>query len=58
MDTYILNIILNDSHDEFSSSFNPKIEEHVEDFEQEIRNLLEVSWSVKDVKLVKVETVL
>lgn len=53
MDTYELKVTLSDSGDEFSEGFNPKSEEEVKQFENDIKEVLETgNWHAESVELV------
>jgi hypothetical protein len=55
MDTYTFEITLEDTGDEFSETFNPKDEEAVRLFEEDLAFILsENGWDVASVRLVKV----
>lgn len=56
-DTYTFKIVIADSNDEFSEEFNPKDENQVAEFEDDIKQALEgTNWMPISVKLEKVTT--
>ena len=56
-DTYTFTIVIDDSGDEFSETFNPKDQAEIEVFEEDIKAALEDrDYYVNSVSLIKVET--